>query len=94
MKLSPIGAFGGMAYTIGKFGFTSLFVLGKLMICFYLTGLLFIFIVLNVICQIFMDLVSGNCLVYIKEEILIVFGASSSEAVFPSIMQKLEAGRL
>src|SRR5450631_97509 len=47
MKLSPIGAFGGMAYTIGKFGFGTLFVLGKLMLCFYLTGFLFIFIVLN-----------------------------------------------
>jgi aerobic C4-dicarboxylate transport protein len=53
MKLSPIGAFGGMAYTIGKFGFGTLFVLGKLMLCFYLTGFLFIFIVLNGICRYF-----------------------------------------
>jgi aerobic C4-dicarboxylate transport protein len=90
MKLSPIGAFGGMAYTIGKFGFTSLFVLGKLMICFYVTGLLFIFIVLNLICRYF-KFSLWKLLIYIREEILIVLGASSSEAVLPSIMQKLEA---
>jgi aerobic C4-dicarboxylate transport protein len=90
MKLSPIGAFGGMAYTIGKFGFGSIFLLGKLMLCFYLTGLLFIFVVLNAICR-YYQFSLWRLLLYIKEEILIVLGASSSEAVFPSIMQKLEA---
>ena len=90
MKLSPIGAFGGMAYTIGKFGFGSLFVLGKLMLCFYLTGLLFIFVVLNGICRYF-KFSLWKLLLYIREEILIVLGASSSEAVFPSVIQKLEA---
>lgn len=89
MKLSPIGAFGGMAYTIGKFGFTTLFVLGKLMACFYITGLLFIFIVLNIICR-FYGFSLWKLLVYIRDEILIVFGASSSEAGLPSLMQKLE----
>ncbi len=89
MRLSPIGAFGGMAYTIGKFGFGTLFVLGKLMLCFYLTGLVFIFIVLNVICR-FYGFSLWKLLVYIKEEIFIVLGASSSEAVFPSVMKKLE----
>jgi aerobic C4-dicarboxylate transport protein len=89
MKLSPLGAFGGMAYTIGKFGFASIFLLGKLMLCFYITGLLFIFIVLNAICRYF-KFSLWKLLLYIKEEILIVLGASSSEAVFPSIMQKLE----
>ena len=90
MKLSPIGAFGGMAYTIGKFGFASLFVLGKLMLCFYLTCLLFIFIVLNAICR-YYGFSLLKLLRYIRDEILIVFGASSSEAGFPSLMQKLEA---
>ena len=90
MKLSPFGAFGGMAYTIGKFGFGSLFVLGKLMVCFYLTGLLFIFIVLNGICR-FYGFSLWKLLLYIKDEILIVFSASSSEAGLPSVMQKLEA---
>jgi aerobic C4-dicarboxylate transport protein len=89
MKLSPLGAFGGMAYTIGKFGFASIFLLGKLMLCFYITGLLFIFVVLNAICR-YYKFSLWKLLLYIKEEILIVLGASSSEAVFPSIMQKLE----
>ena len=51
MKVSPLGAFGGMAYTIGKFGFATLAVLGKLLITFYLTSVLFIFVVLNLICR-------------------------------------------
>jgi len=89
MKLSPLGAFGGMAYTIGKFGFASILLLGKLMLCFYITGLLFIFFVLNAICR-YYKFSLWKLLLYIKEEILIVLGASSSEAVFPSIMQKLE----
>jgi aerobic C4-dicarboxylate transport protein len=89
MKLSPIGAFGGMAYTIGKFGFSTLLVLGKLMACFYITGLLFIFVVLNIICRTY-GFSLWKLLVYIREEILIVFGASSSEAGLPSVMKKLE----
>lgn len=89
MKLSPVGVFGGMAYTIGKFGFASLFVLGKLMLCYYITCLLFIFIVLNAICRYF-GFSFWKLILYLKEEILIVLGASSSEAAFPSVMQKLE----
>lgn len=89
MKLSPIGAFGGMAYTIGKFGFSTLIVLGKLMLTFYITGILFIFVVLNLICR-YYGINLWKLLGYIKEEILIVLGASSSEAVLPSVMQKLE----
>lgn len=90
MKLSPIGAFGGMAYTIGKFGFGSLVVLGKLMLSFYITSLLFIFIVLNLIGR-YYGFSVWKLLGYIKEELLIVLGASSSEAVLPNIMEKLEA---
>ncbi|RYZ24037.1 MAG: C4-dicarboxylate transporter DctA [Chitinophagaceae bacterium] len=90
MKLSPLGAFGGMAYTIGKFGFGTLAVLGKLLLTFYATGLLFIFVVLNLVCR-YYRISLWKLLVYIKEEILIVLGASSSEAVLPSVMQKLTA---
>jgi aerobic C4-dicarboxylate transport protein len=90
MRLSPLGAFGGMAYTIGKFGFAGIFLLGKLLLCFYLTGLLFIFVVLNAVCR-YYRISLWKLLLYIKEEILIVLGASSSEAVFPAVMQKLEA---
>lgn len=89
MKLSPVGAFGGMAYTIGKFGFGSLVVLGKLMLCFYLTSILFIFVVLNLIGR-YYGFSVWKLLVYIKEELLIVLGASSSESVLPNIMEKLE----
>ena len=88
MRLSPIGAFGGMAYTIGKFGFATLAVLGKLLLTFYLTSLLFVFVVLNLICH-YYKFSLWKLLGYIKEEILIVLGASSSEAVLPSVMKKL-----
>jgi aerobic C4-dicarboxylate transport protein len=88
MKCSPFGAFGGMAYTIGKFGFGTLAVLSKLLLTFYLTGILFIFIVLNLICR-YYKFSLWKLLGYIKAEILIVLGASSSEAVLPSVMQKL-----
>ena len=89
MKLSPLGAFGGMAYTIGKFGFSTLAVLGKLLFTFYATGLLFVFVVLNLICR-YYRFSLWKLLGYLKEELLIVLGASSSEAVLPSVMQKLE----
>ncbi|GAC1596122.1 MAG: dicarboxylate/amino acid:cation symporter [Ginsengibacter sp.] len=90
MKLSPIGAFGGMAYTIGKFGFTTLTILSKLLLSFYLTGLVFIFIILNLICK-YYKISLWKLLGYLKEELLIILGSSSSEAVLPSLMQKLEA---
>ena len=89
MKFSPIGAFGGMAYTIGKFGFSSLVVLGKLLLCYYVTSILFIFIVLNLVAR-YYGFSLWKLLVYIKEELLIVLGASSSEAVLPNVMEKLE----
>lgn len=89
MKLSPVGAFGGMAYTMGKFGISSLLVLGKFMLTFYITVIVFIFVVLNAIAR-YNGFRLIKLLSYIKEEIFIVIGASSSEAVLPSVMQKLE----
>lgn len=89
MKVSPVGAFGGMAYTIGKFGFTTLAILGKLMVTFYITSLLFIFVVLNLIARCY-GFSLWKLLGYIKAELLIVFGSSSSESVLPNIMAKLE----
>ena len=89
MKTSPLGAFGGMAYTIGKFGFGSLAVLGKLLGTFYLTGFLFVFVVLNLIAK-FYGFSLWKLLGYIKAELLIVFGASSSEAALPALIEKME----
>ena len=89
MRLSPIGAFGGMAFTIGKFGFGTLAMLGKLMLTFYTTGLLFIFVVLNLVAR-YYKFSLWKLLVYIKEEILIVLGSSSSEVALPSVMKKLQ----
>ena len=89
MKAAPIGAFGAMAFTIGKFGLGSLSKLGMLMASFYLTCLLFIFIVLGSIAKLcgFSIL---KFIKYIKEELLIVLGTSSSESVLPRMMAKLE----
>jgi len=89
MKVAPIGAFGAMAFTVGKFGLGSLSKLGMLMGSFYLTCLLFIFIVLGAISRLcgFRIL---KFIKYIKEELLIVLGTSSSESVLPRMMAKLE----
>jgi aerobic C4-dicarboxylate transport protein len=89
MKLAPIGAFGAMAFTIGKYGVGSLLSLGKLMGTFYLTCLVFILLVLGLIAKMH----GFNILKfirYIKEELLIVLGTSSSESVLPRMMAKME----
>jgi aerobic C4-dicarboxylate transport protein len=89
VKLAPIGAFGAMAFTIGKYGLGALVNLGALIGTFYLTSALFVLVVLGAIAAL-----SGfsilKYLAYIREELLIVLGASSSEAVLPQIMQKLQ----
>jgi aerobic C4-dicarboxylate transport protein len=89
MKLAPIGAFGAMAFTIGKYGIGSLAQLAQLIICFYVTCLLFIFIVLGTISR-----VCGFSILkmirMIREELLIVLGTSSSESVLPRMLKKLE----
>ncbi|MGI4864563.1 MAG: dicarboxylate/amino acid:cation symporter [Janthinobacterium lividum] len=89
MKLAPIGAFGGMAFTIGKYGLATLLPLGKLMLVVYLTMFLFIFGVLNLVLR-FYGLRLGAYLSFIKEEILLVLGTSSSESALPRMIDKLE----
>ncbi len=89
MKLAPFGAFGGMAFTIGTYGIETLYPLGKLMIAVYMTMILFIFGVLNVIAYIF-KFSLWKYLKFIRQEIVIVLGTSSSESVLPSMMQKME----
>ncbi|SFL57005.1 dicarboxylate/amino acid:cation symporter [Rugamonas rubra] len=89
MKAAPVGAFGAMAFTIGKYGIASLKPLAALMGSFYLTCALFIFIVLGAICK-YTGFSIGRFILYIKEELLIVLGTSSSESALPSLMTKLE----
>ncbi|MEO6314248.1 MAG: cation:dicarboxylase symporter family transporter [Chitinophagaceae bacterium] len=89
MYLAPLGAFGGMAFTIGKFGLHTLVPLGKLMLTVYATMLVFVFLVLGSIMRYYKESI-WQFLKYIKEELLIVLGTSSSEAALPSIMNKLE----
>lgn len=89
MLLAPIGAFGGMAYTIGKYGIHTLLPLGKLMLTVYITMALFVFVVLYFILR-YYQVNLFKFLRYIREELLIVLGTSSSEAGLPSLMEKLE----
>jgi aerobic C4-dicarboxylate transport protein len=89
MRLAPIGAFGAMAYTVGKYGVASLGPLAKLIGTFYLTSILFVLVILGTV-----GWLAGfsilKFLVYIKEEILLVLAISSSEPAIPTLMEKLE----
>jgi len=89
MKVAPIGAFGAMAFTIGKYGIGSLLSLGKLMGLFYATCLIFIFVVLGIVARLH-GFSIWKFVKYIKEELLIVLGTSSSESVLPRLMTKME----
>ena len=89
MKVAPIGAFGAMAYTIGAFGVKSLLPLGRLMLDVYVTMFLFIFIVLNLILR-WYGFSLWEYLKFIREEILLVLGTSSSEAALPRMLEKME----
>jgi len=90
MKAAPLGAFGAMAFTVASFGVGTLASLGKLIACFYATCLLFIFLVLGAIARAH-GFGIWRFIAYIREEIFIVFGTSSSESALPRIMEKLEA---
>ena len=89
MMLSPIGAFGGMAFTIGKYGLAALVPLAKLMFSVYLTMFFFIVFVLGGILK-YYQISIWKFLSYIKQELLVVLGTSSSEAALPNLMNKLE----
>src|SRR4051794_10266627 len=89
MKVAPIGAFGAMAFTTGRYGLVTPLSLGQLMLAFYTTCLIFVFVVLGIIAA-----VAGfnifSFVRYIKEELLIVLGTSSSESVLPRMIAKME----
>lgn len=89
MRLAPLGAFGAMAFTIGQYGLDSLASLGKLMACFYATCLLFVFFVLGTIARLH-GFSIARFIRYIREELFIVLGTSSSESVLPRMMVKME----
>ena len=89
MRLAPIGAFGAMAFTIGKYGVGSLVQLGQLIICFYITCVLFVVIVLGIIAR-WAGFNIFKFVAYIKEELLIVLGTSSSESALPRMLDKME----
>lgn len=90
MKLAPVGAFGAITFTIGKYGVGALASLGKLVACLYITSALFVILVLGLICKL-----SGvniwQLIKYMKEEIFITLGTASTEAVLPRSMEKMEA---
>ena len=89
MRLAPIGAFGAMAFTVGKYGIASLGPLAKLIVTFYLTSIFFVLVVLGLV-----GWIAGfsiiKFLIYIKEEVLLVLAISSSEPAIPTLMAKLE----
>lgn len=89
MYVAPLGAFGAMAFTIGRYGIKSLVQLGNLMLCFYATAALFVFVVLGAICRLHGFRI-WKLLKYLKEEFLLVLGTSASETALPSLMTKLE----
>ena len=89
MKVAPIGAFGAMAFTVGSFGLKTLLPLGRLMLDVYATMAIFIFVVLGAICRLY-GFRLLEFLRYIRDEILLVLGTSSSEAALPRMLTKLE----
>lgn len=89
MYLAPLGAFGGMAFTVGKYGVQSLGAYVNLLVCYYLTGLVFVFVVLNVVARL-AGFSLWKFLKYIREELVLVLGTSSSESALPRLMGKLE----
>ena len=89
VKAAPVAAFGAMAFTIGKYGIHTLVSLGQLMACVYLTCLLFVFVLLGLIARLH-GYSLWKILTFIREELLIVLGTSSSEAVLPAMLQKMQ----
>ena len=89
MKAAPLGAFGAMAFTIGRYGIKTLVSLASLMACFYVTAILFVFVVLGGIAR-YHGFSVWKLLKHLREEFLLVLGTSSSESALPQLMQKLE----
>jgi len=89
MEFAPIGAFGAMAFTIGRYGLVTLLSLGKLLLCVYLTSISFVAVVLGPICWL-NGISLWRLLLYLREELLLVLGTSSSEPALPGLLRKME----
>ena len=89
MKLAPLGAFGAMAYAIGKYGVSTLTSLGSLILLFYVTSALFVFVVLGSV-MVYLRLNIIHMLKYLREELLLILGTSTAEPALPGLMRKLE----
>ena len=89
MYVAPLGAFGGIAYTVGKYGVGTLASYGNLLICYYVTAAFFVFVVLNLVAKI-AGFSLWKFMKYIREELVLVLGTSSSESALPRLMGKLE----
>ncbi|MDR5759139.1 C4-dicarboxylate transporter DctA [Caballeronia sp. LZ035] len=89
MRLAPLGAFGAIAFTVGKYGIGTLQQLGLLILCFYVTSILFVVLVLGTACR-WAGVSLWPLLRYLREELLIVLGTSTTESVLPRLMEKLE----
>ena len=89
MYVAPLGAFGGMAFTVGKYGVGSLVSYGNLLICYYVTAAVFVFVVLNLVAKL-AGFSLWKFLKYIREELVLILGTSSSESALPRLMGKLE----
>lgn len=91
MYLAPFATFAAMAFSVGKFGITPLFNLMGLLVCYYLTSIVFIMLVLGSLLHLYCKINIWHLLRYLKDELVIVWGTASSETVLPSLMEKLEA---
>ena len=89
MKLAPLGAFGAMAYAIGKYGVSTLTSLGSLIALFYVTSALFVFVVLGSVMA-YLRLNIWHMLKYLREELLLILGTSTAEPALPGLMRKME----
>jgi aerobic C4-dicarboxylate transport protein len=90
MKAAPLGAFGAMAFAIGKFGLSTLTSLGSLILLFYVTSILFVFVVLGGVLAAYVRLNIFQLLRYFKEELLLILGTSTAEPALPGLMRKLQ----
>ena len=90
MKLAPLGAFGAMAFAIGKYGVSTLTSLGSLILLFYVTSILFVVVVLGLALRLYVGLSIFKLLRYLKEELLLILGTSTAEPALPGLMRKLE----